>query len=130
MQTKVYSEFEDFPFIALWAHKRGMPLPNPDYYGECGMIILDKGIKICSGFLIRTDCKFALIGNIMSNPDVEREQRDKCLDFMIVALLELARQCGFKLVCGSSNSERLLAKFEKHGFLRREKGITMTLREE
>jgi hypothetical protein len=130
MEIKKYIEAEDFPHIVLWASARGLGLPDPQYYPECGMLIVHDGRRICSGFLFRTDAKFAFIGGVMSDPTTDPVVRDQALDCLLTGLLELSRQCGFKLVTASSNNSKLQARYEKHGFVGRENGLKILLREE
>lgn len=131
MKIKKYSELEDFPYIVLWAHKRELGLPDPQYYPECGMVVeTDEGKRICSGFLFRTDAKFSIIGAVMSDPESDPLVRNQALDVLFDGLIELSRQCGFKMISVSTNNQRLCARYEKHGFVAREKGLTIFLREE
>lgn len=130
MEIKKYSEMEDFPFIALWATARDLPLPNPDHYPECGMVVSVDGKRVCSGFMFRTDAKFAIIGGIMSDPGADPGVRNVALDVLIAALLDLARQCGFLLTTVSANNDRLLDRYKRHGFDAKEKGLTIMLRGE
>lgn len=130
MEIKKYSEVDDFPHIILWASARGLNLPDAQFYPECGVVVVHEGKRICSGFMFRTDAKFSIIGGVMSDPMADFAVRDAALDLLLVSLIELSKQCGFKMVSASSNNDRMQARYEKHGFVGRENGLKILLREE
>ncbi len=130
MEIKKYSEAEDFPHIVLWAAARGLAYPAAEFYPPCGMVIWHEGKRVCSGFMFKTDANFSIIGGIMSDPKADYAVRNEALDMLFAGLLELSKQCGFKLVSSSANNEKLSARLEKHGFVGRENGLKILLREE
>lgn len=109
-----------FKILKEWWLERGAEVPFKEFFPKTGFIISgDNGVRICAGFLFKTDGNIAIINHIVSNPlPMEKKVRDQAMDLIIEALVSEAMSCDFKLVTAASNVEKLNERYEKHGFIK------------
>lgn len=117
---------ENYSILVEWAHGRKYVLPRPSQLPPTGIIVIDATKKQghCAAFLFKTDAKMAVIGAIISNPEADKVERQKSVDFAMEYLSDLAKKEGFETVVISSNipkfKERIGKKFTKF-----EDGVTV-----
>jgi len=114
----------DYPELKSWWEKRNFPAANPQFMPPTGVIVRKGELNICAGFLFKSDANAAIIGNLVSNPDVPKSLRSEALDMLIHVLSEIARAQGFGMVCCSTNLDRLMGRFEKHGFNKTDESVS------
>ena len=80
------------------------------------LVETDDGRLACAGWIYSTDSKISWLEWIVANPDVRREDRSKCLDFLIYALTTTGRELGFNTLFSSMKHPLLIDRMKKHGF--------------
>lgn len=113
----------DYPKLEAWWKTRKFPPANPKFMPPTGLMVSLHGVDIVAGFLFKSDANAAIIGNIVSNPDVTWKDRLRCIDNLLIQLIELARVDGFGMVCCSTNLPRLQERFKTHGFILTDEGV-------
>lgn len=115
----------DYPLIFNWWKKRGVQPQEPDFLPPTGFVLEHNGEKLCAGFLFKTDAKIAVIGHMVSNPEVtNKEIRSQAIDLLIQRLIHEARYYGFRAVSCSSNVDRLNLRYESFGFVKSDENET------
>lgn len=104
-------ESKDLNEIKSWYLKRGIVF-DTSYLPKFGLI----ADGICAGFLYRTDSTLAVVGNLVSDPDSDRETRSQALDLLIEMLYSRARFEGFKRVTAASNLNSVKKRLVSLGF--------------
>lgn len=101
----------DLITIGEWYRKRGIVF-DTSFLPPFGLI----ADGICAGFLYRTDSPVAVVGNLVSDPDGDRETRSQALDLLIEMLYSRARFEGFKRVTAASNLNSVKKRLVSLGF--------------
>ena len=106
-----------YPIISNWWKKwKQTPIP-PKALPETGLMISNKGIFICCGFLYKTDSIMSIIGWIISNPNKEhRELRTGAIELLIESLENLAKQMGFEAFFVPARNPNLIKKLNSLGY--------------
>lgn len=105
----------DYETLVEWFKARNQPAPAKEILPPCGFI--EEGVG--AGFLIKTDCKFAILDFFVTNPHAQREERLKTLETIAVALTRDAKASGLKFVrCDTrfENIKRLAGQLNFHYF--------------
>lgn len=89
-----------------------------------GVMVLSNGAPACAGWLYKTDAPMGHMEWIIANPKVRRTARSMALDALISALLGHAKQANIKLIFTSTMHPQLIARYEKHGFMKTDTGMT------
>lgn len=116
---------ENYAMLKAWWDKRGFPAAHENHLPPTGCVIWNDGVAVCAGFLFKTDANAAVVGNLVSNPDCEKSLRQPTVDFLIEFLTNRAKDEGFKMVCCSTNLEKVGQKFEKLGFIKTDENVSM-----
>jgi hypothetical protein len=116
---------DNYKIIKEWWEIRGFPPARPEHLPPTGRVVSFKGKAICAGFLFKTDANAAVVGNLVSNPDVPKELRKPSIDFLIQLLTNIAKSEGFTMVCCSTNIDKLGERFEKLGFIKTDENVSM-----
>lgn len=72
---------------------------------------------VAAGFLYQTDSCVAIIDGYISNPVLNRADRDEALDEVTQALLNKAKELGFTHVKCETKLTSIGARAERHGFV-------------
>jgi hypothetical protein len=104
---------------------RKFPAPDADMLPPIGALIRSHdGALIAAGFLIRTDTKACVIGNLVTNPTSSGTDRNEALDLILRELTLEAKERGFRLVCVSTNLQKVMDRFERHEFTKADENVT------
>lgn len=109
MRTYQPSDYKD---ILEWCFIRDINEPPQWALPKSGVIV--DGIAV--GFLILTNNHCGIIEYFISNPVSDKRERDKALDDIVVALLDIAKQMNVKMVTCNSQHPAIKDRAIKHGF--------------
>lgn len=115
---------KDYPKLKSWWEKRSFPPANIQFIPPTGIMVSSDEEDICAGFLFKSDANAAIIGNIVSNPEIDRELRSEALDTLISTLTGLAKHEGYRMVCCSTNLPHVMKRFETLGFSKTDTGVS------
>jgi hypothetical protein len=126
MELKILSvDLErDYEHLRAWWEARKFPPPDRKFLPPVGGLVLVEGTPVCAGFLFQSDANAAIMGNIVSDPAAPGPVRHLALDFLVTALIEQAQDRGFGVICCSTNLEGLMGRFEGHGFVKTDEGVS------
>jgi len=116
-------ELSDHDMLADWWVKQGWPVIAPASLPKIGLVAMsDK--PVCAGFLFQTDSNIAWSELIVADPESNIEDRDLCLDLLIIGLTKQAKFLGFGVVFTTLTHKRLIARYEKHGYNKTDQDVT------
>lgn len=128
MRTRDYQD-ADYRFVSNWWALHNWPAVPRQYLPKTGVIVEnDSGLPICAGFLYKTDSKLAWVEYIVSDPLSDTIERGQALDTLINAIIEMAKSMEFEALFTSSVHERLKARYQEHGFIATDTGVTHFVR--
>lgn len=119
---------ENYELIKGWWTSRNYPAAMYEHLPPNGIIICLQGKAVCAGFLFLTDANLAVIGNLVSDPNVPKEVRQPSIDFLIKFLSSRAKDKGYTLVCCSTNIPKLQKRFEDLGFIKTDENVSQFAR--
>lgn len=114
----------DYPTYTTWLALHNWPLIPRDMLPRTGVIVEVDGINTCAGFLYNTDSNIAWLEYVVANPLCDKLIRDKALDSLIPALLERAKGMGKSAVFSSIEHPGLIKRYQKHGGIIADSGVT------
>lgn len=86
----------------------------PEWWYPTQNFIID-GVVFASYY--KTDSKLAYLENIVANPMADHEIRYKGVEIISKHIFNIARQDGFKLVCGWTNNKSIIKNCNQHGMI-------------
>lgn len=98
MYAHIIDYDKDYQDVAAWWKAWGWPEIPREALPEMGLIVSEGEVKICAGFLYRTDSCMCCIDFFVSNPEAEKKQRDAAMQMLINSLVGKAKESGFKAV--------------------------------
>lgn len=94
--------------------------------GTGGLMVQYNNIDVCTGFLYTTNSNLCHIEWIVSNYEIRDKQiRKECLEALINALTDRAKNLGFKTAFTYLLNDNLKEKFKECGFIESCKPIEM-----
>lgn len=123
MQIQAYSPL-DLEQINHWLELREWPQFEAHVLPKTGFIIKDTAV----GFLYKTDSSFCLMEWLVTNPLKSSEERDKALNQVIEALVQNAKDSGFKLIFSSLSDQGLVKRYTNSGFIVTDNNMTNLIR--
>lgn len=114
----------DYPQLKAWWDERGFPPARRQFLPPTGLMVRQDGVDTCGGFLFKTDARAAIIGNLVSDPRAPKSIRSEAVDYLVLALLDLAVEDGFEMVCASTNLPGLSARYQRLGFTCTDQGVS------
>lgn len=114
----------DHLILSQWWNAHGWTPVGLDMLPATGFIV----DGICAGFLYRTDSAFGILDWVISNPSVDAAARAQALDELIAALVNEAKRFGQKAIFSSVGHPGLIGRYEKHGFVKSDTGMTNMIR--
>jgi hypothetical protein len=110
-------------FCKLWdSHK--WPHVEKHFLPKTGIVVVENKRPICGGFLYKTDSAFCLMEWIVADKELDKEVRANGLDKLIKTLSKMAEKDNFKLIFSSLSHPNLISRYQKHGFLPSDTGVT------
>ena len=119
MDIRLLEESDYDNILAKWWEQWKWTPPAKDMLpenGTGGIIVSNKGVDICAGFIYFTNSKMAWIEYVVSNRDYKESDRSEAIELLINTLCILVREKGFKYIYTSLKSQPLVNKYEKCGF--------------
>tara|TARA_R100000231_G_scaffold139620_2_gene121708 strand:+ start:898 stop:1308 length:411 start_codon:yes stop_codon:yes gene_type:complete len=114
------SDYDDI--LVDWWKDWGWEPPQKDFLpedGEGGLIVLDKDIPVCAGFIYITNSKVSWINWIVSNKKYSiRNKRTKAFNLMIKTLIDAASKNNKKFVFANNNNMYLINRYLNLGFVK------------
>lgn len=105
-------DYNDYLDICSWWLKHNWPIINYEMLPSTGFIV--EGY--CAGFLYKNDSKLAILEFIVSNPEADKQKRSEALDLLLQALINEAKESGYKAIFSSLSHPGLIDRYVKHGF--------------
>lgn len=102
----------DYEEIATWYAGRDQPIPTPKALPEIGYI--EPGVA--AGFLFRTDANWCLIESYIAHPNSDSKVRSEALDLITFALIQTAKEMGFRHIVSMTKNEAIIQRAKKHDF--------------
>lgn len=117
---------KDYPTAVEWWKARNWPPVPQEALPTTGVIVEN----YCVGFVYRTDSAISWMEWIVSNPDTDKNERDKAMNLLIDNLLNKAASMGAKAVFTSASeaSPHLISRLQKSGFAITDKNVTHLIR--
>ena len=114
-------KYEDYDNILLgWWKQWNWTPPQRDFLpqdGTGGLIVWDKDMPVCAGFIYNTNSKVSWIDWIISNKEYRKEpQRQEALEMLILTLGEICKKDGNKYGYALLKHPKLIDTYEKCGF--------------
>ena len=122
---RLFDTVRDYPLWAdWWEAKKLRPVPR-DLLPSVGLTVSQpNGVPICMGFLGTDHGPAAALVNVAGNPTLPPKVRGAGLDRLMQALVDLARQSGYTVICAATNVPALQARYEKLGFFVTDRNVT------
>ena len=105
-----------------WWKDWGWEPPAKDFLpedGEGGLIVLDKGIPVCAGFIYITNSKVAWVNWVISDKSFKKKKiRNKAIEVLLENLVLMAIKNKNFYVFASNNNSSLIKRFINIGFIK------------
>lgn len=93
----------DLEEVLSWFHSRGIDITE-DYLSPTGFIVPGKAC----GFIYATDANFVIFESFVGNPKITSEERQEALRKIVPAMIEEAKQMGYKQAFGFAVSKTMI----------------------
>jgi hypothetical protein len=115
----------DYKTVSNWWNRydEWQAVPE-DFLPETGFVAFDSDGEVAAAFCYKTDSGFALLEWHIANPDTTKEQRADALDSIIERAILWGKANNFKAFFSSVKHPRLIARYEKHGFIKSDENMT------
>lgn len=104
---------KDFIIIQEWFRSWRLAVPEMASLPKHGFI----DDNHAAGFLVSTDTNICYLDFFISNPDLSKDSRDPILDKIVVELMILADQLGFKYIKFETNNLSIAERGLEKGFM-------------
>lgn len=98
--------------ICLWYTGHGQPIPDRELMPETGFMVQG----LAAGFLYVTDSKLGIIEFLISNPDSNKEERDRAIDLVVKRLEIEAIDWDIKGIFITTNVGSVMKRALKHEY--------------
>lgn len=102
----------DYIQLQSWQKARGLNMPEHGYLSNIGFIVPNKA----SGFLYTTNSNICHLEMLCSNPDINKKDRDEAINSIVFAIIDTAKQLGFKVITSTTQIEAVKQRSLLHGF--------------
>lgn len=102
----------DYGNYCQWFILRALKPPPAEALPATGFIV----DNVAAGFLIKTDCKVAIIEHVATNPKSDGQDREKALNEIFNELQFVAKKSGFKYLFGNTLFKEIADRGERYGF--------------
>lgn len=107
-----YVPEQHFEEVRSWFQARNEDIV-PEALPQWGFIIPGKA----AGFLYRTDCSVAFFENLVAAPGLGREERSETVDAVVTAIIQKAKELGFKMLLGYTVLDAVVERGKRFGFM-------------
>ena len=116
-------KYEDYDNILLgWWKQWNWTPPQRDFLpqdGTGGLMVWDKDMPVCAGFIYSTNSKVAWIDWVVSNKNFrEKPHRKDALHLLVQTLTDVAINAKNKYVYAHNNNINLINTFINNGYLK------------
>lgn len=115
---------KDYAAVSAWWTAHKWPAIPQDCLPKTGFIV----DGLAAGFLYRSDSSICWLEWIIGNPQSDKLLRNEALDQVIAALICEAQRLGARMIFTSVVHPRLIERYQKHGFIVSESGMTNLVR--
>ena len=117
--TPLKTEDYDNILVPWWKQWKWTP-PQRDFLpenGTGGVMVWDKDIPVCAGFVYNTNSKVGWVDWIISNKEYRKiPQREEALDLLILTLGEICKKQNKKYSYALLRHKKLIKTYEKLGY--------------
>jgi len=111
-------DYEDI--LLKWWHDRGWSAPSKDFLpdnGTGGMIVYEKTIPVCAGFIYMTNSNIAWVNWIISDKNYkDKGIRNDAITMLLNSLVSIAIGSNRTYVFAGNNNPSLIKRFIDFGF--------------
>ncbi len=119
----------DYETLCGFWNDWGWVAPEKDFLpdmGTGGIMILDKEIPICAGFIYATNSKACWIDWIISNKEYRhKEKRKKAITLLVDSLTNIGVKSGYKYMYALLKHEGLIKTYESLGYFKGDSATEM-----
>lgn len=101
-----------------WFKLRDAVRPMDEIVSPTGLVATYDNKPVCIGFLCKTDSRVALITNLISDPNADKDIRKKCLEQLVEELSSVAESEGFLILGAASPVPSVCDMYERLGFIK------------
>ena len=118
MQIKDFNTEKHYNIALNWwkSHKWACPLPS-GCLPKFGIVVYDGDTPLSMGWLYITDSNIASFAFPVCDPELKGEKRAACIDLLINAITDKARELGFKMIFTYQSNEHLIDKLRDNGYI-------------
>jgi hypothetical protein len=125
-----YVEERHYDILNGWAVERKAKFPAPNELPKTGCVVCNlKSEPLCAGFLFLTGTPNAVMANLMSDSKIDKVERSRALDYLIISIQWAARDLGVQYLMCSSNIDVVKDRFQKLGFEKGDENVTIYRRD-
>ena len=122
MVRRPFNFLNDYDIVGQWWEKHGSLIPQSRYLPKDGIVIEIDGEMAAAGFMYRTDSVICIFEWFVVNPDLEKEDRDKALDYLVESAIEWKDVNNYEVIYTSTNVGKFIKRLQGNGFLKVEDG--------
>ena len=116
-------KYEDYDKVLVgWWKDWDWTPPTRDFLpddGKGGLILFEKNIPVCAGFIYNTNSKVVWVDWIISNKEYkDKEKRKKALELLIASLTNIAKDIGGKYTYALIKHPSLTKVYEEVGYIK------------
>lgn len=124
VEARKFDFNKDYDILQTWWNEHGLYPPKPEHLSNTGIIIEVEEKPACAGFLYHTDSKICVFEFVVSNPKIEKFQRERALKKLIEAVKNIAKKWDYHLIYTSINKEAYIKKLKDADFIEVDKNQT------
>ena len=119
-----YSPEKHYEIFCEWWKEYKFPCLEQEALPKNGIVVYKDEKPICGGFLYITDSTFSIMEWIITKKGTHQETKSEGLDKLIKTMTAMAEREGCKIIFSSLNHPTLIERYQKHGFVASDKGMT------
>jgi hypothetical protein len=125
MRVRLWDRNKDYDMLLEWwkGHGCGSDFVVPTQrLPPSGWVVEDEGVPLCITWLYYFQhTAGALMGNVVTNPDADANDRNASLDLLLLRVTTEADRNNCEIIFGMTTREGFLRKAAKFGFTRQSK---------
>jgi len=120
MEIRAFNYDTDYKEVSRWWIAGKFVPITEGCLPENGLIVPD----LCAGWLYKTDSCIGILEWLVGNPDALWDERGYAQDLVISSLKQLAKDFGMEALFTYCKHERLMKRYEDHGFKKTDENVT------
>ena len=121
--AKPFDKTRDYDMLCKWWEGHGSYAPQVQQLPSTG-IIVESDKPLCAGFLYNTDSTICVMEFYVCDPLLEKEERDKGLEYLIHLLKGIAINRGYEVIYTSTGIQKFIGRLKEKGFEEADKNQT------